>query len=182
MGPSPGASESRSVVFDSLQPHGLYSPWNSPGQNTGVGSHSLLQGSIPTQRSNQGLLHCRWILHQLSHQGSLLPAKTPILQPAPSKQSGRLLGWHPRARAWGLLVVMVTEAVTSPRVDVDCSRGMLLKGLAWASAPETNERLQVGLSQERGTRWEQGGPRAVLASGRQMTDAPHSGLSVTAPQ
>ena len=35
------------------QPHGLYSPWNSPGQNTGVGSLSLLQGIFPTQRSNQ---------------------------------------------------------------------------------------------------------------------------------
>ena len=41
-------SESRWVVSDSLQPHGLYSPWNSPGQNTGVGSLSLLQGFFPT--------------------------------------------------------------------------------------------------------------------------------------
>ena len=37
-------SESRSVVSNSLQPHGLYSPWNSPGQSTGVGSLSLFQG------------------------------------------------------------------------------------------------------------------------------------------
>ena len=44
------------------------SPWNSPGQNTGVGSHSLLQGIFPTQGSNPGLLHCRWILYQLSHR------------------------------------------------------------------------------------------------------------------
>ena len=58
----------------SLQPHGLYSPWNSPGRNTGVGSHSLLQGIFPTQGSNPGLLHCRQILYQLSHQGS--PGKT----------------------------------------------------------------------------------------------------------
>ena len=49
-------SESCSVVSDSLRPHGLYSPWNSPGQNTGVGSHSLLQGIFPTQGSNSGLL------------------------------------------------------------------------------------------------------------------------------
>ena len=42
-----------------LQPHGLYSPWNSPGQNTGGGSLSLLQGIFPTQGSNWGLLHCR---------------------------------------------------------------------------------------------------------------------------
>ena len=63
-------SESRSVMSDSWQPHGLYSPWNSPGQNTRVGSLSLLQGIFPTQESNQDLLHCRWILDQLSYQGS----------------------------------------------------------------------------------------------------------------
>ena len=45
-------------------------PWNSPGQNTGVGSHSLLQGIFPTQGSNSGLLHYRQILYQLSHKGS----------------------------------------------------------------------------------------------------------------
>ena len=63
-------SESRSVVSDSLRLHELYSPWNSPGQNTGIGSHSLLRGIFPTQGSNPGLPHCRWILYQLSHQGS----------------------------------------------------------------------------------------------------------------
>ena len=63
-------SESRSVVSSSLQPHGLYSPRNSPGQNTGVGSYFLLQGIFPTQGSNPGLSHCRWILYQLSHKGS----------------------------------------------------------------------------------------------------------------
>ena len=46
------------------------SPWNSPGQNTGVGRCSLLQGIFPTQGSNRGLPHCRQILYQLSHQGS----------------------------------------------------------------------------------------------------------------
>ena len=61
-------SESRSVVSDSLQPCGLYSPWNSPGQNTGAGSLSLLQGIFPTQGSNPGLPHGRWILYQLSQQ------------------------------------------------------------------------------------------------------------------
>ena len=50
--------------------HGLSSPWNSPGQNTAVGSFSHLQGIFPTQQSNQGLLHCRQILYQLSYQGS----------------------------------------------------------------------------------------------------------------
>ena len=55
---------------DSLRPHKLYSPWNSPGQNTGVGSPSLLQEIFPIWRSNPGLLHCKRILHQLSHKGS----------------------------------------------------------------------------------------------------------------
>ena len=63
-------SESCSVVSDSWWPHRLYSPWNSPGQNTGVGSRSLLQGIFPTQVSNSGLPHYRQILYQLSHQGS----------------------------------------------------------------------------------------------------------------
>ena len=63
-------SESRSVVSDSLPPHRLYSPWNSPGQNPGVSSLSLLQAIFPTQESNQVFLHCRWILYQLSYQGS----------------------------------------------------------------------------------------------------------------
>ena len=48
-----------------------YSLWNSPGQNTGVGSLSLLQGIFQIQGSNPGLPHCRWILYQLSHKGSL---------------------------------------------------------------------------------------------------------------
>ena len=98
-------------MSDSLPSHGLFSPWNSPGQNTGVGSLSLLQedlpnpgieprspslqedslpaepqqepentgvGSLsllqqifPTQESNWGLLHCRWILNQLSIREAL---------------------------------------------------------------------------------------------------------------
>ena len=51
-------SESRSVVSD------------SPGQNTGVGSLPLLLGIFPTQGSNPGLPHYRWILYQLSYQGN----------------------------------------------------------------------------------------------------------------
>ena len=50
--------------------HGLHGPWNSPGQKTVVGSHSLLQGTFPTQGLNPGLLHCSQILYQPSHQGS----------------------------------------------------------------------------------------------------------------
>ena len=43
---------------------------DSPGKNTGVGCHALLQGIFPTQGSNPGLSHCRWIFHHLSRKGS----------------------------------------------------------------------------------------------------------------
>ena len=64
-------SESHSAASNSLRPHGPYSPWNSPGQNTGVGSYFILQGIFLTQESNPGLLHCRWILYQMSHHSLL---------------------------------------------------------------------------------------------------------------
>ena len=85
-------------MSDSLRPHGLYSPWNFPGQSTGVGSLSLLQGIFPAQGWNPGLLHCKRmrILHQLSHQGSpmerVLPRKQTTLghwralQPSPLRR------------------------------------------------------------------------------------------------
>ena len=60
-------SESHSIMSNSMWPHGLYSPWNSSGQNSEVGSLFLLQW-ISIQGSNPGLLHCRWILYQLSHK------------------------------------------------------------------------------------------------------------------
>ena len=71
-------SEILSVVSYSLRAHGRYSPWNSPGQNTGVGSLSLLQGIFPTQGLNPGLPHCRRILYQLSHKGSPSLPRKPI--------------------------------------------------------------------------------------------------------
>ena len=60
-----------SVMSDSLQSHGLYPPGSfvhgdSPGKNTGVGCHFLLQGIFPAQELNPGLLHCRQILYRLS--------------------------------------------------------------------------------------------------------------------
>ena len=65
---------------DSLRPHGrqptrLLCPWNSPGKNAEVSSHSLLQGILPTQGLNLGLLHCKQILYCLSHQGSTFKPK-----------------------------------------------------------------------------------------------------------
>ena len=68
-------SVSRSVLITLLRPRGLqparlFFPRNSPGQDTGVGSHSLLQGSFPPPGLKLGLLHCRQIFYHLSHQGS----------------------------------------------------------------------------------------------------------------
>ena len=64
-------------MSDSLQPHGLqpsrlFYPWDSPGKNTEVGCHFLLQGIFPTQGSNLGLPHCRKTLYRLSHQEDLV--------------------------------------------------------------------------------------------------------------
>ena len=58
-------SESHSIVSDCLPPHGLYSPWNSPVQNTS-GQPFPSPGDLP----DPGLPHCRWIFYQLSHEGS----------------------------------------------------------------------------------------------------------------
>ena len=69
---SENESESCSVVSESLPPRGLYSPWNSPGQNTGVGSLSLFQGIFPTQGLNPGLC-----LHLQNLQADSLPGEPP---------------------------------------------------------------------------------------------------------
>ena len=79
---SESKSVSRSVMSDSLryyelQPTRLFCPWDSPGQNTGGGCHSLLQGIFPTQGLNPGLLHYHQILYCLSHQGSAVLQTTP---------------------------------------------------------------------------------------------------------
>ena len=71
-------------MSDCLQPYGLYSPWTSPGQNTGVGSLSLLWGIFLTQELNQGL-------YQLSHQGSPVCLVTPPLKNVPLLEEDR--GW-----------------------------------------------------------------------------------------
>ena len=90
----------------SLRPHGLWNPQNSPGQNTGVGSLSLLQGILPTQGSNPGLLLCRWILYHLSHKGRLRfflkPKQLSLIEChllSPWKQK-HIQRWGPRGLLW----------------------------------------------------------------------------------
>ena len=81
-----GEGESCSVVMYSLQSHEL-SPWNSPGQNTGVGSLSLLQWIFLTQKLNQHLLRHRWIIYQLSYEGSpQFPIKQNLIDKIKEKQ------------------------------------------------------------------------------------------------
>ena len=78
-------SESHSVM--------LYSTGNSPGQNTGVDSISLLQGIFPTQELNQGLLNCRQILYQVSYQGSPL-TKSCLTRLQPHGPARPLCPWY----------------------------------------------------------------------------------------
>ena len=84
-------SESHSVVSDSLWSHGLYSPRNSPDQNTGVGSLSLFQGIFPTQGSNPGLPHCR-IIHNPGIEPRSLALQVNSL-PAEPQRKPRILEW-----------------------------------------------------------------------------------------
>ena len=65
--PDPGIK----LGFPALQADSLPAEPQGKSKNTGVGSLALLQGIFPTQELNQGVLHCRWILYQLSYQGSL---------------------------------------------------------------------------------------------------------------
>ena len=92
-------SESCSVMFNSLQTMDS-SPSNSPGQNNGMGSLSLLQWIFPTQGLNPGLPHCRHILYQLSHKGSprtlewvAYPFSSESSQPRDWTQISLIAGW-----------------------------------------------------------------------------------------
>ena len=98
--------ESHSIMYNSLQPHGLSSPWNSLGQNTGVDSLSLLQEIFPTQESNPGLPHCRQTLYQLSHKGS--PRILEWVAYAFSRRSSQPRNWTrtPALQHWILKTVL----------------------------------------------------------------------------
>ena len=128
-------SESRSVMSGSLRPYGLNCPWNSPGQNTGVGSLSLLQGIFPTQGLEPGLLHCRRILYQLSHREALSTCNNAALhfttilfqQPALLCMGEQTQVWlgNGKTHSWGTRKVLAgkassnlgTESLTEPSRD-----------------------------------------------------------------
>ena len=124
-------SEGRSVVYDYLRPHGLYSLWNSTGQNTGVGSLSLLQGIFPTRGSNPCLPYCRQILYQLSHQSSPRILEW-VAYPFPSGSS--------RPRNWTGISCQ-TEKATAPNSST------LAWKIPWAEEPgrlQSMGSLRVG--------------------------------------
>ena len=114
-------------------PHGLYSPWNSPGQNTGVGSLSLLHGIFPTQRLNPGLLRCRQILSQLSHKGSpiLVNAWTQFWSPSRIRWLSSLpfpLYWSFSATlTYTLINQMIETGALWEKVRVGCFERTALK-------------------------------------------------------
>ena len=100
--------QSHLTLFDPMEPTRLLCPRDSPGRNTGVGYHALLQGFFLTQGLNPGLLHCRQILYYLSHHGGVLsfpagsdgeesacsagdPGLTPGLERSPDKGQGNQL-------------------------------------------------------------------------------------------
>ena len=77
----PFSSGSSQPMYPALKAESLPSELPGNPKNTGVGSLSLLQRSFLTQELNWGLLHCRWILHQLSYHGSPLNKKGDNIQP-----------------------------------------------------------------------------------------------------
>ena len=113
-------SESHSVVSDSLWPHWLHSPWNSPGQNTGVGSRTLFQGLFPIQGTNPGLPPCRWILYQLSHKGS------------------------PRILEWIAYPFFRGSSQPRDRIGVSCIAGRLFT--SWANREANSPGQNTGVS------------------------------------
>ena len=87
-----------------------YSPRNSPGQNTGVGSLSLPQGIFPTQGPKPGLLHCRWILYQLRPQRKPMAKADTKIQGSFSKNEGQQNGNWKLGRNWGNLRVPLSSS------------------------------------------------------------------------
>ena len=106
-------------MSNSLRPHGLYSPWNSPGQNAGVGSLSLLQGIFQTQELNPGLLHCRWILYQLTYQFSSVQSLSRVRLSA-TPWTAACQASLSITNSWSLLKFMSIESVMPPNHLIFC--------------------------------------------------------------
>ena len=109
-----------------LQPHGLYSLWNSVGQNTGVDSLSLHQEIFPTQGSNPCLLHCRWILYQLSPQESPRILEW-VVYPSSSKSS-----W---SRSWTRISRITGRFFTTWAIRE--AQGFIIQGSVQMAPPQS---------------------------------------------
>ena len=103
--------KSLSRVWLFATPWTIHSPWNSPGQNTGGGSFSLLQGIIPSQGPNPGFPYCRWILYQLSHQ------------------------WNPRILEWVVYPFSSGSSWPKNQIGVSCITSGFFTNWATREAP-----------------------------------------------
>ena len=117
----PCRTVSHSVMSNSLQPHGpqttrLLCPWNSPGKNTRVGNHSLLQGVFPTWESNSGLLLGRQILYLLSRRGR--PAKVPDELGPQSLYFIPDISWVPVLVCASLLFLKIVVKCTQHKINL----------------------------------------------------------------
>ena len=106
-------------MSDSLRPHRLQPtkllcPWNSPGKDTGLGIHSLLQRIFPTQGSNWSLLHFRKILYLLSHQGNPIYHATFLLSRGEITVSYIYIGVLPRGSVGKVSILNAGDVSSIP--------------------------------------------------------------------
>ena len=122
-------AQSYPTLFDPMDcsPPGSSVHEDSPGKNTRVGCHALLQGIFPTQGSNPGLLHCRRILYCLSHQGSPGKVKVKVSQSSPTPCDAMFYTEHGilQARILGWVVYPFSSRSSQPRnrTGVSCIVG-----------------------------------------------------------
>ena len=153
------------VMSESLWPHGL---WNSPGQNTRVGSLSLLQRIFPTQGSNPGLPHCRRILSQLSHKGSPRILKW-VAYPFSSRSSQ--INWGLLHCRWILYQLNYEE---SPRHWQACSCGIKLPtSIAHQKSKSIPEKHLLMIYWLHQSLWRCGSQQTVENSSRDENTRPH---------
>ena len=101
-----------------------WSPWDSPGKNTRVGCHSLVQGIFPTQRLNPGLLHCRRILYHWSHQGSPRTPKEGL-----KTRSSKCPSLRPGSRSWQSIASATLHFPKEAGASWTCRKGMKVPAL-----------------------------------------------------
>ena len=117
-------------------------PWDSPGKNTWVGCHALLQGIFPTRGSNPGLSYCRWFLYHLSHQGNpwiLEWVSSSLLQGIFLTQE---LNWGPLNCKWILNQLNYHE---SPKLHIHTYNWLNLL-FFWSNSTQFSKRKQLDFS------------------------------------